>query len=808
MNDPSKTYQELIEENDLLRQRIQDLEYLEAKHRQTAEALKESEANYRQLFDNSPAGIYRVDFKSGKFIKANDVFCRYLGCSREEITYLSPYDVLTEESKKLFLERLRKMALGEEVPETVEYRIIGKNGKQTCVSLHNKNIYDAEGRVIASDVVAHDITERKQMEDALRESEKRYRFLLENTTDYVSRYSLAGILLFVTDAIYSMIGYRPEEIIGTSGFIRVHPDDKSQVRAALTEAIETGEPQKAEYRTICKNGEYKWVEMSGRIVQNNQTGEKEIVAVVRDISTRKRMEETLRASESKYRQLHQSMMDAFVSVDMDGHIKDYNESYMDMLGYSPDEIGNLTYKDITPDKWHSIEDAIVKKQILTRGYSDIYEKEYRKKDGTVLPVELRTALLRDAGGTPLSMWAIVRDISARKRAEAEKAAFEDQKRQLHKTESLSRMAGAIGHYFNNKLGVVMGNLEMVINELPESSELQENLSESMNAVSMAADVTKLMLTYLGQSSDIREPIDLSETCSGNIQMLLAGLPVNVSLKSDFIIPGPVVSIDANQIQQVLINLVTNAWEAIGENRGSIHMRIKKVSRSDIPALHRFPIDWQPHDEVYACLEVADSGIGIAEQDMENLFDPFFSDKFTGRGMGLPVVLGIVKTHGGAVTVNSKRGHGSIVRIFLPVFAGDVSRMTDRAVPAPDIEIGGTLLLVDDDAMLRNMAAAMIKRLGFKVVEAKDGVEALKIFEQHRNEIRCVLTDLTMPQMNGWETLTALRKLEPGIPVILASGYDAANVMAGDHPEKPQTFLGKPYKIKELSEAIQRALSDC
>jgi CheY-like chemotaxis protein len=279
----------------------------------------------------------------------------------------------------------------------------------------------------------------------------------------------------------------------------------------------------------------------------------------------------------------------------------------------------------------------------------------------------------------------------------------------------------------------------------------------------------------------------------------------VTLKSDWIIPGPVVSADANQIRQVLINLVTNAWEAIGKNRGSIHLQIKTVSRSDIPTLHRFPIDWQPHDQVYACLEVADSGSGISDQDMENLFDPFFSDKFTGRGMGLPVVLGIVKTHGGAITVISKRGHGSIIRIFLPVFAGEISRRADKAVQATDIKMDGTLLLVDDDAMLRNMAAAMIKRLGFTVIEAKDGVEAMEVFLQHKDEIRCVLTDLTMPRMNGWETLTALRKLKPDIPVILASGYDAAQVMAGDHPEKPQTFLGKPYKLKELSDAIHRAL---
>ena len=177
--------------------------------------------------------------------------------------------------------------------------------------------------------------------------------------------------------------------------------------------------------------------------------------------------------------------------------------------------------------------------------------------------------------------------------------------------------------------------------------------------------------------------------------------------------------------------------------------------------------------------------GSRHENIEKLFDPFFSSKFTGRGLGLSVVLGIVRAHGGAVTVESEPGRGSIFRVFLPVSAEEVLRQPDQAAQSPKMDQGGTVLLVDDEQMVRNVGERALMRLGFTVLLAKDGVEAVEIFRQHRDEVRCVLCDLTMPRMNGWETLAALRKLAPGLPVILASGYDKAQVMAGDHPELPQ-----------------------
>jgi two-component system cell cycle sensor histidine kinase/response regulator CckA len=308
---------------------------------------------------------------------------------------------------------------------------------------------------------------------------------------------------------------------------------------------------------------------------------------------------------------------------------------------------------------------------------------------------------------------------------------------------------------------------------------------------------------------------LSETCRRTLPMLQAIMSGNVLLETNLPSSGPVISANANQIQQVLTNLATNAREASGESRGAIHLNVKTVSPAEIPAVHRFPLDWQPQKKTYACLEVTDAGCGIEEMDIEKLFDPFFSSKFTGRGMGLAVVMGIVRSHDGAVTVESDPGRGSIFRVFFPVSGEAVLRQPIKAgndgntfindLSSMTMEGGGAVLLVEDDEMLRNTAAVMLTRLGFSVLEAKDGIEAVEVFRQRRDEIRLVLCDLTMPRMNGWETLTALRKLVPDIPVILASGYDEPKVMAGDHPEWPQVFLGKPYKLKELSNVIGQAL---
>ncbi|MFH0995037.1 MAG: response regulator [Pseudomonadota bacterium] len=408
----------------------------------------------------------------------------------------------------------------------------------------------------------------------------------------------------------------------------------------------------------------------------------------------------------------------------------------------------------------------------------------------------------------------------RLRAEVERVEIEAQNRQLQKAESLGRMAGAIAHHFNNQLQAVMGNLEMAMDDLPRGDNPIEILREAMQAARKASEVSRLMLTYLGQTTAKREPLDLSELCRRNLPLLCATLPNDVILETDLPSPGPAILANENQIRQVLTNLVSNAREAIHAAGSTIRLVVGPVSAVEIPESPRFPIGWLPQDTVYACLEVSDTGCGIPAADIEKIFDPFYTSNFTGRGLGLPVVQGIVRAHGGTVTVESEPGRGSIFRVFLPVTTTAVlwrplpivlsagttgTFQMDKPEKTSKIEGSVTVLLVDDEEPVRKMARMMLTRLGVAVLEARDGIEAVAVFRQHRNEIGCVLCDLTMPRLDGWKTLEALREIAPGFPVILSSGFDKEQALAGIHSEWPQAFLGKPYKAKDLREAILQVL---
>ncbi len=532
-----------------------------------------------------------------------------------------------------------------------------------------------------------------------------------------------------------------------------------------------------------------------------------------------RLNKELRNSADRFDQLAEQSRTITWEVDAKGLYTFISHASGAVLGYLPEEIvGKMHFYDLHPESGREAFRTAAFAVFDRKEAFQNFENAVQTKDGRLIWVSTNGIPLLASDGTLYGYRGSDKDITERKQAEAEKAELEVQNRQLQKTESLGRMAGAIAHHFNNQLFAVMGNLEMAMDELPCGADISETLSEAQKAARKAAEVSRLMLTYLGQTPGKHEPIDLSEAYRQSLTLLLVAAPKGLILNADFPSCGPIINADAGQMQQLLTNIVTNAWESIADNRGTIGLSVKMVSHEDIPTSKRFPIDWQLQEIDYACLEVSDTGSGISNKDIEKLFDPFFTTKFTGRGLGLPVVMGIVKAHGGGVTVESEPGHGSIFRIFLPVSTEKLplrhdlpampeAQQTVAAEKLSKIEGGGTVLLIEDEEPVRNMAKKMLTRLGYKILEAKDGAEAVDIFQKHQDEILCVLSDLTMPRMDGWETLAALRKLSPGIPVILSSGYDEAKVMAEEHTEIQNAFLAKPYQIKGLRETINRVLTD-
>ncbi|MFZ5573456.1 MAG: response regulator [Thermodesulfobacteriota bacterium] len=391
-------------------------------------------------------------------------------------------------------------------------------------------------------------------------------------------------------------------------------------------------------------------------------------------------------------------------------------------------------------------------------------------------------------------------------AERERITREKKEVQRQKVESLGRMAGAVAHHFNNQLAVVIGNLELTLEKLPRDEAAAANLNSAFRAARKAAEVSGLMLTYLGQTAARKGPMDISETCRLSLPLLQAARTGGIAITIDFPTPGPTINGNANQIQQILKNLTINALESLKEDRGTIALGIRRFSAPDIPTLNRFPMDWQPRRTDYACLEVADTGCGIPEKEIGTLFDPFFTNISTDQGLGLPVVLGIVRAHDGAITVESAPGRGSIFRVFFPVSAEEISRPARKGSGFQPLEGTATILLVEDTATVRKMVAMMLRSLNITVLEAEDGIEALTIFRQHHTQIHCVLCDVIMPRMNGWETLAALRTISPGLPVILSSGYDEGQVMEEYHAHRPTLFIRKPFSKKELETAVQTALA--
>ena len=511
--------------------------------------------------------------------------------------------------------------------------------------------------------------------------------------------------------------------------------------------------------------------------------------------------------------------DAIVGKNLNSIITSWNRGAETIFGYAAAEMVGTSILRLIPADRQDEENFILEK--IRRGASvGHFETLRQAKDGRLIHVSVTASPIKDATGAVVGVSKVVRDITPRKQAEAERERLEAQNRHLQKSESLNRMAGSIAHHFNNQLHVVLANLELARHDLP-APETVGLLADATTAARKAAEVSSLMLTYLGQSGGQLEPLDLADTCRRHIAILRAAAPPGLTWETHLPAPGPVVLANASQIQQVLTNLATNAWEAMSGSPGSIRLAVKTVPGADIPPANRFPVNFQAQAKAYACLEVADAGGGIPAEHFERIFDPFFSNKFAGRGMGLAVVLGTVRARAGAVTVESEPACGSVFRVFLPVSeeavppqpAGVLSvspkAETGPAAPASPARrahpFAGTVLVVEDEPSLRKVVGFALARLGYAVLTAQDGVEALEVFRQHREQICCVLCDLTMPRLDGWETLAALRKLDPNLPVILASGYSKTEVMAGEHAEWPQAFLSKPYESKALATAVTNAL---
>ncbi len=767
--------------------------------KQARDALRASEEQFRKLFEGNAAVMLLIAQDTGKIIEANLAAAHFYGWSMAELGQMH-----IEEINTLPLEAVRAKM---EQALLSGSQMFGFRHRRADGSIRDVEVFSSlieiQGKNVLYSII-HDITERKQVERALLESEEKYRQIFENKGMPICIFDLETLQFIEMNTLFPQLyGYSREEMLGG---MAVH--DISAEPSTSLESIQKAHSEGGIFVPLRYHKKKDGTVFPVEIVAESYLfkGRQVMFGMVRDISRRKQMEDALQQSQERLALAMKANPVAIWDWDLLTDEMYYSPRWWRIIGYEVNELkadSGLWRRQMHPEDRERA-NAVLSKAVAQEATFEIETRMLHKK-GHYVPILTRAFILRDDNGRAVRISGTDTDLTERKRIAEEQRQWERQLQQIQKAESLNRMAGAIAHHFNNLLGAVRGNLEMAMEDLPQTEEPFKFLSAAVEATDRAVEVSGLMLTYLGQAIIKHELLDLSDLCRSSLALLKGSIQKDIVFKTDIPPSGPAIKANASQIQRILMNLGINAAEAIGEHRGTLSLTLSTVSSADIATLHRFPLDWQPQEEHFACLEVRDTGAGIAAKDIEKLFDPFFSSKFTGRGLGLSVVLGILRSHRGGVTVESHLGQGSIFRIYLPVLAQQDPLQSDTGASKAAIDAAGTVLLVEDEEVVRAMAATMLCRLGFTVLLAKDGVEAVELFRQHQDAILAVLCDLTMPGMDGWETLAALRTLAPGIPAILASGYDEAQVMQGNHPELPQAFLQKPFKREDLQMALAKAL---
>lgn len=396
------------------------------------------------------------------------------------------------------------------------------------------------------------------------------------------------------------------------------------------------------------------------------------IAIERSIAA-----EMLHESEAHFRLLTEDVLDVVWKVDRDFRFTYISPADERFRGYRADEvIGHHVFEMFTEESVATVTELIRGRQEAERNGTvtgaATFEVQHRCKDGRLLWGEVLSIPDRDAEGAITGYHGITREITERKRAEEERKRLEQRIKQMEKAESLGRMAGAIAHNFNNMLMVVMGNLELALEALPHELKARSNIAEAMKASQRAAEIGRFMLTYLGKTMGKAEPIDAAKAYSQACAQLNASVPANVHLKTGPPTLDSVIQVDAVHLTQILANMISNAVDAIGEREGEIVLAAQVVKGTEVGKLKLFPIDWEPKAKEYACISVADTGCGMDALTLEKIFDPFFTTKCTGRGMGLPVVSGLVRACRGAIAVESHPGRGSTLKVFFPVLEEDFS----------------------------------------------------------------------------------------------------------------------------------------
>ncbi len=650
-----------------------------------------------------------------------------------------------------------------------------------------------------------EIARLKRLENALVKSGKDYRTILQTAIDGFAIHDLQGRMIDVNESYCQMLGYSREELLKLSLLdveITGPPDEQAK---RLKHIVEQGNNRfESQYKR--KDGRILDVEISVTYSANINGN---MFVFIRDITNRKQAEKELQESEEKYRILADNISDSIWTINLEsGRFGYVSPSSTNLTGYSLEEYKDLSLQDLLPSKSLELAMGIISEELDIDGKEGIDPNRNRtivleqyRKDGSRIWIEARASFIRDKNGRPESILGVTRDITARKKAEEERHKLEEQLQQSQKMESIGTLAGGIAHEFNNILGTIIGNVELSRKNVSEESSVHYNLEEVLKAGFRARDMVKQILNFSQPTKQEAKVIRLGPHLEETLKLIRSTIPATIKIRQNLSVWADTIFADEAQINQILMNLCTNACHAMREREGILEVCLKNIDVDKKNAL-RYQ-DLTPGK--YLALNVSDTGHGIEPVVVERIFDPYFTTKEVGEGigMGLAVVHGIVKNHGGTIRVYSEPGQGTTFSVYFPM----VESQSETEASSPEPVHTGTerILFVDDDESLADLGKRTLEYLGYDVTVKTCSIEALEVFKAQSDKYDLLLTDMTMPDMTGKELAQKFLKIRPGFPIILCTGFSETITKEKAEQIGIKAFVLKPLAIREIAETIRQAL---
>jgi PAS domain S-box-containing protein len=634
--------------------------------------------------------------------------------------------------------------------------------------------------------------EASRAEAERREAEDRLRFVLDAAQIGYWDHNLGSNSTARSPKFDEIFGYReplPHWNLDTL-LQHVHPEDRPAVKAHLREAL-AGEQRHIEFRIVWPDYSVRWVWAHVRAHRDAAGTAVHVNGVIADIT--ERIDSAARLLEQA--QLLDLAHDAILSLDWNGTIRFWSCGAEQMYGCPREEaLGKISHELLDTAFPEPLID--IEAKLLALGHWE-GELLHRRRDGSRIRVNSRWALRRGPGGVPQGFLEIDTDITEKRR-------IEEQLRHTQKLESLGVLAGGVAHDFNNLLTGILGNASLALDATPAHHRNCDLLDEVIKAAQRAADLTRQLLAYAGKGRFVMRTLDLSELVREISELVQASIPKRVVLRLQLAEGLPGIDADAGQLQQIIMNLVINGAEAVGQEGGTVLVSTSMQHVDETYMATMINSGEQLRSGEYVALEVHDTGSGMDEGTLARIFDPFFTTKFAGRGLGLSAVLGIVRAHKGALKVYTKPGQGTTFKVLFPASSQAITR--DDRSPDSDLEGTGSILVVDDEEIVRQTARHTLERYGYEVITAADGVAAVELFAGNPDRFLLVLLDLTMPVMTGEEALRRLQTISPKVRVLLSSGYNEVEAIQRFAGKGLAGFIQKPYTAAALAARVKSVLT--